>query len=650
MRTIRRIFILATLAGVGVVGCASHDWMTYRFNALREGNQRASTPLSDPARVPSLDVRWQFPASGRESGSFYGSPIVVKDRVFIGSTSGYFYALNAATGALLWQFPAANQPPLLGSCSGGFGVQTFGRYGIMSSASYDGGLVIFGAPDPNAETGMGSARLFALNETTGALVWASDVVAHVTGCNPGATNELHERIAYSSPLVFGKAVYVGVHDSGDDPIQNGKLVAVDAGTGKLLPGFSFASTSSRGGGIWNSAATDLSNILFTTGNTDCGGCQGEPATDHGLSMMKVDPNTGAVLWQFQPVSFDLDDDADWSAGVTMVLGSCAVMAASVQKDGWSYAVDTQSGACRWQFPATAGPSCKFPPGSARDHGDTDYKRPGAAWGDVLAITTGGEALLHDGVNAGYGRLHALNACATDPRQRVRWIADVPNSSGGGYALGAPTVSGGIFYVTTDQGYVVALADPAIASPGGYRCSDIDISISGIFGSLICQILGYSVVPAPQVLAHVQLWDKSDAAGLRNEAAISNGRLFVGTLGGHVYMLSAAATAPPGGATNACGGSNTLYAPPGGSCSNAGQCGRWKCVGKDAVTCDTSAGMVNACGGCSIMPIPGTENGRGASCICNTPGREDGILVCSADKNHLICCPCGAAPGCGPGSP
>jgi len=51
------------------------------------------------------------------------------------------------------------------------------------------------------------------------------------------------------------------------------------------------------------------------------------------------------------------------------------------------------------------------------------------------------------------------------------------------------------------------------------------------------------VPIPQVLKEVPL-DGTSAAGLRNEPAIANGRLFVGTEGdtkkgmsGHVYMLS-----------------------------------------------------------------------------------------------------------------
>ena len=131
------------------------------------------------------------------------------------------------------------------------------------------------------------------NAGTGALIWKSDVVAHVSGCNPGLGTELHERIAYSSPLVWRRNVYVGVHDSGDNPIQNGKVIAVSVDTGHLVPGFSFTSTNSRGGGVWNSPATDLGGVLFTTGNTNEGGP--EPSPNHGLSMLRVDADTGNVL-------------------------------------------------------------------------------------------------------------------------------------------------------------------------------------------------------------------------------------------------------------------------------------------------------------------------------------------------------------------
>jgi outer membrane protein assembly factor BamB len=533
---------LLALAALALTTCASPNWPAYRFTGLRQGNQLDATALSNPHKVPSLAIRWTFTSPNGDA--FYASPIVVKKRVFIGGTSGYFYALNAGTGALVWQFPAPGHP-LLGSCAGDFPPQTFGQYGVMSSATWDDGMVIFGAPDPDTGTdgGNGSARLWALRESDGSLIWKSDVVAHVTGCTPGSASELHERIAYSSPLVYGGKVYVGTHDSGDDPIQRGKVVAVDLATGHLVPGFSFEAVSTRGGGVWNSPATDLTGVLFTTGNTRCdaAGCQGtcdaagnptgEPAHNHGLSLVKVDPNSGGVHWAFQAVPYCEDYDPDWAAGVAVMSASCGLLAASVQKDGWTYALN-DNGSCRWQFPPTAGPSCKFPKGNNMIHYDDDYKRPGAAWNDVLIINTGGEARVADGVGAGYGRLHALNACAPDEKHRVRWLVDVPHASAGsGYSLGAPTVTGGIVYITTDQGHIVALADPLVAPPSGYRCSHIDFT-----NQHDCNIAGYSWVPIPRVLADVPL-DGTSAAGLRNEAAIASGRLYAATQGGHVYMLS-----------------------------------------------------------------------------------------------------------------
>src|SRR5262249_38733171 len=146
--------------------------------------------------------------------------------------------------------------------------------------------------------------------------------------------------------------------------------------------------------------------------------------------------------------------------------------ASVVKDGWSYAVNAGNGtpaapSVLWQFPPTGFPFTGYV------HGDTDYKRPGAAWNDVLIIITGGESLAQDGVTAGYGKLHALNACATTEKDRVRWIADIPNTSELDSSLGAPTVTGGIVFVITDQGHLVVLGDPTVVPPAGLRCSNTD---------------------------------------------------------------------------------------------------------------------------------------------------------------------------------
>jgi outer membrane protein assembly factor BamB len=471
--------------------------------------------------------------------------VVFEDKVFIGSTRGFFYGLDAKNGNKLWQFPDPG-PALVGSCS-------FGSYGVQASGTrariHGEDAVIFGAPDPAAETGLGSARLFALNANTGKQIWASDVVAHVSGCTAGSLSELHERIAYSSPLVHEDKVYIGVHDTGDDPIQNGKVIAVDLASGKIVPGFSYLSTNARGGGVWNAPATDGKGVFFTTGNTRTwsGGSQPEPSTNNGLSLIRVNPASGAVMWKFQPVPYPLDFDPDWSAGAAVTKSSCGDLVESVQKDGWTYAVDASSGSCKWQYPPTNEPSCKFPipagcpPACPMNHNDTDYKQPGAVWGDVLVIKGGGWGLIlpyPGGVPAGYSRLHALNSCGSDPA-RVRWILDIPHATpGDGYSIGAPTVTGGIVYVPTNQGHVVAIADPSVRPAAGFQCTFefINPASTGPTWASVCVGMGFQLVPTPQVLADVALTDGANAANLRNEVAIADGRLYAGTSGGHVYAL------------------------------------------------------------------------------------------------------------------
>ncbi|MCI0467223.1 MAG: PQQ-binding-like beta-propeller repeat protein, partial [Beijerinckiaceae bacterium] len=170
---------------------AQEPWPTYRYDNARTGVQPFASSLSDPAKAATLSVKWSFPKLGPHQ-SYRASPIVARDTVFIGNLNGYFYALDAASGVLKWQYPLKSSPPLLGTCGlGGHG--GFGRYGIASSAAFTsiGGqdAIIFGAPDPTAEGGLGSGALFAL-DMAGNVIWKSEVVAHVTGCTVGNKSEL----------------------------------------------------------------------------------------------------------------------------------------------------------------------------------------------------------------------------------------------------------------------------------------------------------------------------------------------------------------------------------------------------------------------------------------------------------------------------
>lgn len=514
----------------------SHGWPAYRYDSSRTAAQPFASKLSDPNTVRTLAVRWVFPSTGRESGWFSSSPIVINGSVFIGSSSGYFYAIDENTGVMKWQYPKPPDPPLVSNSPAT-------SYGIQSSAAYwdrdSNGAVIFGAQDPTVEPHLGSARLYAVNAKTGVLIWKSDVVATINGTNRKSLTELHERIKNSPPLVFQGRAYVGISDSCDCPLQNGRLVAVDLNSGHTDPNFSFVGTGThRGAAVWNAPAADGTDIYFTTGNTrhDTAGDQTvEPSPNHGLSMIRVDSKTGHVVWGFQPVPYKLDDDPDWAAGATVMSTGCGKLIASVQKDGWAYAVEAGDGTTgspkvRWQFPPTGYPFIGY------EHGNDGYRHPGAAWNDVFIVVTGGESRTIDGANGGYGKLHALNACEASEANRVRWIADIPDANpskfGPGYDVGSPTVTGGLVYVGTNLGHLVVLADPSVFPASGARCSSTHYTTAAD-----CTKNGYVLVPIPSVVANVTLPDGGDIAGMRDEPALADGKVFVGTNIGHVYMLA-----------------------------------------------------------------------------------------------------------------
>lgn len=587
--------IFCFLFAVAAAKAAQDDWLTYRHDSARTGTQPFASDLSDPAKISNLHVVAQFPPVGSSAiaGGFKASPIVVNGTAFIGGVDGYFYAFDAASGTPKWQYPRAVDHALIGSCgkptdfAGGWG-----SYGIPSSATYakinGQDAVIFGAPDPdpNTDGGAGSARLFALplsaNPNNPQPIWKSDIVAHVN-CSSGSA--LHERIAYSSPLLLGDKVYVGVHDTGDNPIQQGRVRAVDLNTGKMT-GFQFLGAGnapgdgSLGGGVWNALATDGGSVYFTTGNTrpapwcvfpyygkNCPPAT-EPPNNNGLGMIKVDSTTGAISWKYQTVPFELDGDPDWAAGVTVMSTSCGKLTASVQKDGWSYAIGPSGPQPQLppephpQCPAPppspgpglSGPSWQFPPttngGWFTDcnqvHGDDDYRRPGAAWNDVFIVRTGGENLVLDGVGANASKLHALNACATAEQDRVRWITgDISNNTAanGHISFSSPTVTGGIVFIGTNQnktdnkGHLVAFADPSVAPASQQVCSNPPVPLPACNGP-------YAPVWSLQPILDIPMPDGGSLASMRNEPVLAEGRVFVATTpsatspnAGHVYILA-----------------------------------------------------------------------------------------------------------------
>lgn len=527
-------------------GACSSDWPAFRQNGLRTARQVQASPLGNPYTVKKLEVKAKTTAP--DGGTFVASPVIADGRVYIGSNGGHLYAFDANfadNAAPLWQFPPPSQSALSSSFTCNPSSEGIAASVAVAPSREHGMLVILGAPDRGRPDdaggkfggGLGSGRIFALNPATGALVWkTTDEVAKLAGTGP---NDLHEQIGYSSPLVLGNRIYVGVADHCDNPIQKGKVKAISLDTGAIDPGFSYESVSdpnppnNRGGGVWTSVAGGLGNALvITTGNVKSG-TNSEPSVNNALSMVRMDPITGAVQGKIQPVPYINDADPDWSAGATMMATSCGEITASTMKDGWSYGGNlSPSLTFRWQYPNTSYP---FPTKDPLNHGDIRYHRAGAAWNDTYFTMSGGQQLLDTSdpfhTFQGYRQLHAFNVCAGEGG-RVRWIAHLDAftdavASTHSWALGPPTVTDGIIYVGTNKGFLLAIADASIWPSQGGQCTLPTLSTAD------CVAAGYQIVPNPTVLKALNLGGEI----LRGEPALANGTVYVANSSGRLFRIA-----------------------------------------------------------------------------------------------------------------
>ena len=55
---------------------------------------------------------------------------------------------------------------------------------------------------------------------------------------------------WSSPLVFGNSVYIGVSSFGDCPLTQGQLLQLNRVTGALQNTFNVVPNGCTGGGVW----------------------------------------------------------------------------------------------------------------------------------------------------------------------------------------------------------------------------------------------------------------------------------------------------------------------------------------------------------------------------------------------------------------
>ena len=137
------------------------------YDVERTGANLAESTIS-PANVPQLTPVWSVPSNGSD----FSAPIVVGGVVYYGSWNGFEYAVNASTGVVLWQ-------TYLGvtNCDGG----GYNPMGISSTPAYSGGTLYVGGGDGywyalNATTGAVDWTLLPGSLSENYYNWASALV------------------------------------------------------------------------------------------------------------------------------------------------------------------------------------------------------------------------------------------------------------------------------------------------------------------------------------------------------------------------------------------------------------------------------------------------------------------------------------------
>jgi outer membrane protein assembly factor BamB len=178
---------------------------------------------------------WSYPsADSKPIGGVVGGPIVIKDTIYVGSSDGKLYALDAVKGEKKWPVP--------------FDTGSGGKPGrkIWTSPAVGDGVVYVSNY---------GRKLFAVSSADGSLVWQEP-------------RELSASIA-SSPVVSGNSVFFGTFDN--------QLYAVDGANGKMKWKF--------GGGNWFWATPLVKDNMVYAG-----------CLDH--KVYALDGSTGDELWQF----------------------------------------------------------------------------------------------------------------------------------------------------------------------------------------------------------------------------------------------------------------------------------------------------------------------------------------------------------------
>lgn len=306
---------------IGLPSAQSGDW------AQTGGNARHSAPHGVLSANPSLVWSVKVGAGNTRGARISASPIVSGGTVFAMDPGQQVTALNASTGAVLWQ---SNIQPEFdnSSVSGGGLAAAAGKvfvttgYGELLALDAARGAVIWrqrlstaGAPSVagNAVYAIGrDGSAIALNADTGRILWQNEGVGKSSGVLGAGTPAADADLVYlpygSGQIVavdqagetiwqgavsgqrLGRA-YAGFGDVTGDPVIAGGVLYVGSSAGRMV-----ALDAQTGARIWSASEGAMNAPLVVGGSVF--------AVNDAARLVRLDAQTGDLIWGQQMAYFN----------------------------------------------------------------------------------------------------------------------------------------------------------------------------------------------------------------------------------------------------------------------------------------------------------------------------------------------------------
>ncbi len=534
---------------------AGNDWLS-NGGDLKDDRYSTLTQIT-PANVSKLTQSWTMSfgdcaayraSTNNPTATCPGQEenVVEADGVMYLATSlANVFAIDATNGNVLWHYTPTFDP--------GF---TLGSGGRQPGVSIGQGLVFLGRSD---------GRIVALNQTNGAVQWTATVGPWQKGVRLAET-----------PMYYNGEVIEGTSGTDGGGIST-QMQAFNATTGALLwawniipnhnqPGgntwpWSGTGANYGGGAMWQNPSIDAKDgiVVFGTGNPVPWNSRGPGNDLYTDSIVGLDVNTGAFKWAYQTVKHDLWD-SDLPNGTVQfnmkVNGQTVPAIADVAKYGWTWVLNAKTGKSLSPVKSVSVPTLPNSPdvnaAKTQNIPQTPNTLPGCIGGDPTSnggasacydqpLKNGGgrlctNALRWQGLTAPDGKPYKIG-CHMDPYDTTQYVTapfesmDWPSSS---YS---PLTNSFITCGVTNRTYgkeQVPAASQIVGSAGGIGSGILSVADSQIdplnlndFGNFSSLNMGSVSPTSGGKFAWHQTWLAPCYSGTVDTAS---GLTFVGHLG------------------------------------------------------------------------------------------------------------------------